>query len=99
MVLWDGSPHHWLGPERPPCCLMAAVDDATSRLLWGLFIEYEGAHGYFLLLQEITRRYGLPSSIYQDRHGALVRNDNHWTLAEQLAGRQEPTQVGQALED
>ena len=99
MVLWDGSPHHWLGPERPPCCLMAAVDDATSRLLWGLFIEYEGSHGYFLLLQEITRRYGLPSSIYQDRHGALVRNDNHWTLAEQLAGRQEPTQVGQALED
>lgn len=99
MVLWDGSPHEWLGPERPPCCLMAAVDDATSRLLWGLFIEHEGSHGYFLLLKEITRRYGLPSTIYQDRHGALVRNDNHWTLEEQLAGKQEPTQVGRALED
>jgi transposase len=99
MVLWDGSPHAWLGPERPPCCLMAAVDDATGRLLGGLFIEYEGSHGYFLLLQEIVNRYGLPSSIYQDRHGALCRNDNHWTLEEQLAGRQEPTQVGRALDD
>lgn len=98
MVQWDGSPHAWFGPERPPCCLMAAVDDATGRLLGGLFIEYEGSHGYFLLLQEIVHRYGLPFSIYHDRHGALVRNDDHWTLAEQLAGKQEPTQVGRALE-
>ena len=36
--------------------------------------------------------------IYQDRHGALHRNDHHWSLEEQLAGRQEPTQVGLALE-
>src|SRR4030042_1849056 len=34
----------------------------------------------------------------QDRHGALHRNDSHWSLEEQLAGRQEPTQVGLALE-
>ena len=31
MMLWDGSPHRWFGPDRPPCCLMAAIDDATSR--------------------------------------------------------------------
>lgn len=97
MVLWDGSPHAWFGPERPPCCLMAAVDDATGRLLGGLFIEFEGSQGYFLLLKEIIRRYGLPFSIYHDKHSALYRNDNHWTLAEQLAGQQEPTQVGRAL--
>ena len=32
-----------------------------------------------------------------DRHGIFRRNDDHWTLHEQLAGEQTPTQVGQAL--
>ena len=32
-------------------------------------------------------------------HSALRRNDDSWSLEEQLAGRQRPTQVGQALED
>jgi hypothetical protein len=49
------------------------------------------------LLRQIVTRYGIPVSIYQDRHGSLKRNDDHWTLEEELAGRQEPTQVGQAL--
>ena len=39
-----------------------------------------------------------PSTSYQDRHSALKRNDPHWTLEEQLRGRQDPTQVGWALE-
>jgi hypothetical protein len=30
MVLWDGSPHPWFGPNLPPCCFMAAIDDATG---------------------------------------------------------------------
>ena len=32
-----------------------------------------------------------------DRHGIFRRNDDHWSLQEQLAGEQTPTQVGQAL--
>ena len=26
MILWDGSPHRWLGDDQPPCTLMAALD-------------------------------------------------------------------------
>lgn len=99
MVIWDGSPHRWFGPDLPPCCLISVVDDATSKLLWALFIEYEGTHGYLLLLKEIVSRYGIPLSIYQDQHGSLRRNDDHWTLEEQLAGAREPTQVGKAIEE
>ena len=51
------------------------------------------------LLRAILQRRGLPASIYQDRHSALRRNDDSWSLDEQLDGRQRPTQVGQALED
>jgi len=98
MVLWDGSPHQWLGPDQPPCCLMAAIDDATGKLLVARFFPFEGSSGYLWLLRELVKRYGIPLVMYHDRHGALHRNDSHWSLEEQLAGRQEPTQVGLALE-
>ena len=98
MVLWDGSPHHWLGPNHPPCCLMAAMDDSTGKLLVARFFPFEGSSGYLWLLRELVKRYGIPLVMYHDRHGALHRNDSHWSLEEQLAGRQDPTQVGLALE-
>lgn len=97
MVLWDGSPHPWFGPDLTPCCLMAAIDDATGKLLAARFFPFEGSSGYLWLLKEMVKQYGIPISIYQDRHGALHRNDAHWSLEEQLTGRQEPTQVGLAL--
>jgi transposase len=98
MVLWDGSPHHWLGPDQPACCLMAAIDDATGKVLVARFFPFEGSSGYLWLLRELIKRYGIPLVMYHDRHGSLYRNDSHWSLEEQLAGRQEPTQVGLALE-
>jgi len=98
MVLWDGSPHHWLGPNHPPCCLMAAMDDSTGKLLVARFFPFEGSSGYLWLLRELVKRYGIPLVMYHDRHGALYRNDSHWSLEEQLAGRQDSTQVGLALE-
>ena len=97
MVLWDGSPHRWFGNDTPPCCLMAAIDDATGKLLEAFFIPYECSFGYLKLLEHIVNQYGIPVSIYQDRHSTLHRNDDNWTLEEQLAGEQEPTQVGGAL--
>jgi transposase len=98
MVLWDGSPHHWLGSDQPACCLMAAIDDATGKVLVARFFPFEGSSGYLWLLREVVKRYGIPLVMYHDRHGSLHRNDSHWSLEEQLAGRQEPTQVGLALE-
>jgi len=76
---------------------MVALDDATGAILAARVFLFEGTQGYLWLLRQIVKGYGIPLSIYQDRHGALKRNDGHWTLEEELAGRQEPTQVGQAL--
>jgi len=97
MVLWDGSPHRWFGKDTSPCCLMAAIDDATSGLCDAFFLPYECSFGYLKLLQHMVTTYGIPLAIYQDRHGSLHRNDDHWTLEEQLNGEQDPTQVGAAL--
>ena len=97
MVLWDGSPHRWFGKDNAPCCLMAAIDDATGTLCEAFFLPYECSYGYLKLLKAMVTRYGIPLSLYQDRHGTLHRNDDHWSLEEQLQGEQDPTQVGAAL--
>lgn len=98
MILWDGSPHRWFGKDHPPCTLMAAMDDATGKILALLFCESECSWAYLELLRRTVRNNGVPCSIYQDKHTALKRNDDFWSLEEELAGRQEPTQVGLALE-
>ncbi len=98
MMLWDGSPHRWFGGERPACCLMAAMDDATGKVLALRMVSHESSHGYLELLERVTSRHGIPASVYQDRHSTLKRNDGFWSISEQLAGRQDPTQVGAALE-
>ena len=97
MIQWDGSPHHWLGPDQPPCCLMAAIDDADSRLLAAILVPVESALAYLRLLDMVVRRHGVPLSVYQDRHSALKRNDDFWSLEEQLAGVRYPTHVGRVL--
>ena len=51
MVLWDGSPHRWFDNDTPPCCLMAAIDDATGKLCEAFFIPYECSFGYLKLLR------------------------------------------------
>ncbi|MDO8588171.1 MAG: ISNCY family transposase, partial [Armatimonadota bacterium] len=98
MMLWDGSPHRWFGEGTQPCCLMAAIDDARSKALALFFVDAERSWAYLELLRRVTSSYGVPSSVYQDRHSSLKRNDSFWSIEEELAGRQDPTQVGAALE-
>lgn len=98
MLLWDGSLHDWLEGRGPKLCLMGAIDDATGEFLAGAhFIEHESSAGYLRVLLGIAQEHGLPLSIYMDRHSSLHRNDDHWTLDEELRGVQDPTQVGAVL--
>lgn len=98
MILWDGSEHDWLEGRGPRLCLMGAIDDATGELLPGAhFTQQECTVGYLRVLRDILRHKGIPHTVYGDRHGSLRRNDKHWTLEEELAGRQQPTHVGRAL--
>lgn len=100
MILWDGSRHDWLEGRGPMLCLMAAIDDATGELLPGAhFVEQECAAGYLRVLKAIAEDKGLPYSAYMDQHSSLKRNDDHWTLEEELRGAQDPTQVGRALQE
>lgn len=98
LVLWDGSPHAWLEARGPACSLVGAMDDATGRLLPGAaFVPEEDTVSYLRLLKTLVQTCGIPVALYMDRHGIFRRNDDAWTLEEELRGRQDPTQVGRAL--
>jgi len=99
MVQWDGSPHPWFGPSRPPCCLLIAVDDASGRILGALFVPTECAEGYLRLLDICIRDYGIPLALYHDRHTIFVRSDGYWSIEEELQGVRFPTNLGRVLEE
>jgi transposase len=94
----DGSPFAWFGPTQPLCRLLGAIDDATGTVLASTFRAQEDAAGYLTLLHTLGRTVGLPAAVYTDAHGIFVRHDARWTLAEELQGFQDPTQVGRALQ-
>jgi hypothetical protein len=96
----DGSRHAWLENRGPNLTLFGLVDDATNKVTSAHFqLEHEDSAGYLRLFRNHVENHGLPWAIYRDQHGTLQRNDTNWSVAEQLAGRQMPTQVGRALEE
>ncbi len=100
MLQIDGSRHDWLEDRGPRLTLVGAVDDATGEVPYALFRLQEDAQGYFLLLEQIAVRHGLPLAIYSDRHSIFVyQRKDKMSLEEELKGEQEPTQFGQLLKE
>jgi len=100
MALTDASRHDWLQGRGPQLTLIGFQDDATSQILAAHFqLEAENILGYLRALHTMITAHGIPLSLYRDRHSIFQRNDAHWTLAEQLAGKQSPTQLGRALDE
>ena len=100
MALADASRHDWLEGRGPELTLIGFQDDATAQILAAHFQrEAENTLGYLRTPRTLIATHGIPLSLYRDRHSIFQRNDSHWTLAEQLAGKQAPTQLGRALDE
>jgi transposase len=97
LVQLDGSPHDWLEGRGPRLTALGMQDDASGKILAAQFFPSETAEGYFRLLQSLLGRFGVPTAFYGDRSGIFVRNDDSWTVEEELAGQRQPTQFGRAL--
>src|SRR5262247_3563109 len=99
LVQLDASPFPWLEDRGPSATLHGLIDDATSIPLALWFRPTEDLHGYTTVLGQACRQYGVPVTLYGDRLSLFRRNDHHWTLAEELRGRQDPTHFGRMLQD
>lgn len=73
MVQMDGSHHDWLEGRGPKLVLMGYIDDATGRV-HGKFYDYEGTQPAFDSLKGYVKKYGLPRSIYLDKHSTYKVN-------------------------
>lgn len=98
MLQLDGSPHDWLQGRGPALTLIAAIDDATSKVPKAFFEEQESSWAYLKLFSGIFKKEGLCQSAYADRH-SIFWTDREPTVEEQLAGKRPRTQVGRALEE
>jgi transposase len=67
LIQMDGSYHDWFEGRAPECCLIVVIDDATSRLMWLQFVEWESCFSYFQAIKEYIKNYGKPMSVYTDR--------------------------------
>jgi len=98
LVQLDGSPHDWLQGRGPRLTALGLQDDATGKILAAQFFASESAAGYLSLLRQLLRRHGTPLAFYGDHSSIFVRNDDFWSVEEQLAGQRQPTQFGRALD-
>jgi transposase len=96
LLQMDASLHLWLEDRGPRLALVGAIDDATNEVVSAHFREQEDAAGYFLLLQDIAVRYGLPLAIYADRH-TIFQSPKQPTIAQQLAGAVPSSQFARLL--
>jgi len=85
----DGSPHPWFEDRGPKCCLLVAIDDATSQLCSLHFEPTETTAGYFKLMRKYIVNHGIPLATYSDRHGIFRINLP-------TAGENTETQFGRA---
>ena len=100
MVLADASRHDWLEERGPRLTLLGYMDDATGKVLAVRFqLGPEDTAGYLATLRMLVEAHGIPLSLYRDQHGTFQRNDTHWTLEEELAGKQAPTHLGLVMDE
>jgi hypothetical protein len=67
MVQMDGSHHAWFEDRGPECVLMGYVDDAAGTV-YGRFYDYEGTMPAMDSFKRYIKRYGIPQSVYLDKH-------------------------------
>lgn len=98
MVQMDGSHHDWLEGRGPELVLMGYKDDATGKV-HARFYEYEGTRPALDSLKRYIDKYGIPQSVYLDKH-TTYKSPKRLTVEDELAGHQKAlSQFARACEE
>ncbi len=95
MVQMDGSHHDWLEGRGPSLVLMGYIDDATNEV-YGRFYDYEGTMPAMESFKGYAKKYGLPQSIYIDKH-STYKSTKKQTVEEELSGTKPMSEFERAL--
>jgi len=88
MVQMDGSKHDWLEGRGPKLVIMGYIDDATNTV-FARFYDYEGTIPAMDSFKRYIQKYGIPQSVYLDRH-STYKSSRELTPEEELEGIDEP---------
>ena len=97
MVQMDGSHHDWLEGRGSELVLMAYIDDATNRI-FARFYDYEGTTPAMESFKHYIKGYGIPMSIYLDRH-STYKSTGKPTIEDELSNKMPKSQFERALEE
>ncbi len=96
MVQMDGSHHDWLEGRGPELVLIGYID-ATNEV-FGRFYDHEGTMPAMDSFQRYVRKYGLPMSVYLDRH-TTYKSNKKLSESEELDGVEPMSQFERALKE
>ena len=87
----DGSSHEWVSGKEWD--LIVTMDDATSEVYSGFFVEEEGTHSSLQGVKEVIEAKGLFCSLYTDR------GSHYWRTAKagDKVDKEHVTQFGRAM--
>lgn len=97
MIQIDGSHHKWFENRGHECNLMGYIDDATSEA-FGRFYEYEGTIPAMDSFKRYIKKYGIPCSVYMDRH-STYKSTAKPTIEDELQNKPVLTQFGRVLKE
>lgn len=100
LIQMDATPFEWFGGDTK-FSLHGAIDDATGQVVGLYLTKNECLHGYWEVTRQMLIRYGIPVSIYADRHAIfLSQNASKLSIEDQLAGKVvNDTQFGRAMSE
>jgi transposase len=64
----DATPHAWFDGDKKKYALHGGIDDATGQITGLYMCRNECLQGYFEMLRRTISNYGIPESLYADRH-------------------------------
>jgi len=86
LLQMDASPYEWIPGIK--CSLRGAIDDARGNITGLYFCENECLNGYFEVKRQTILEYGLPVSVYVDRHTIFKAPSNaKLTIYDELEGK------------
>ena len=98
LVQLDGSDHDWFEGRGPRCVLLIYIDDATSRILYGEFVNVEDTLTLMKTTWSYLRKWGRPVAFYVDRDS--IYKINRPSKYEGLAFDEKPmTQFTRAMSE
>lgn len=68
LVQIDATPFSWFTGDRKRYALHGAIDDATGQILALYMTKNECLKGYFEMTRRMIENFGIPVSLYADRH-------------------------------